>query len=261
MKRGYVDIPEGQVHYRSEGNGDPVVLLHCAPASSNEFALVIPILGKTYRAIGMDALGCGNSDRAPSPYAVEDYARSVVSFLDALGIEKANLAGHHVGANIASEVAIQRPDRVRKLVLSGCPCFKQPEEGEEWVRKYEPIQIKADGSHLMKVWDKAMFRFPPNALELAESYTIDYLMTGLGHRGEEGHTAAFKYDASSRLPLLKTPTLLLWGDKDVLYVCAAAANRAVPNGRIKIIPGGTSHYVRLMPREWAGAVMDFLERG
>ena len=47
MKRAYAEIPEGQIHYRIEGEGEPLLLLHAAVASSNEFAKVIPFLSKT----------------------------------------------------------------------------------------------------------------------------------------------------------------------------------------------------------------------
>ena len=68
MKRAYVDIPEGQVHYRNEGEGEPVILLHMAVASSDEFVRPIHFLSKSYCAIALDFLGAGDSDPAPYPY-------------------------------------------------------------------------------------------------------------------------------------------------------------------------------------------------
>ena len=59
------DVPEGQVHYPAEGTGEPVLLLHMALSSSDEFTRVIPFLSKAYRAIAMDFLGYGDSDEAP----------------------------------------------------------------------------------------------------------------------------------------------------------------------------------------------------
>ena len=64
MKRVYVDTPEGQIYCRTNGSGEPVLLLHKASLSSEEFTEVLPLLGKKYRAIAMDVLGCGNSDQA-----------------------------------------------------------------------------------------------------------------------------------------------------------------------------------------------------
>ena len=62
MKRGYADTPEGQVHYRTEGNGEPLLLLHKAGLSSDEFTEMLPFLGKKFQVIAMDVLGYGNTD-------------------------------------------------------------------------------------------------------------------------------------------------------------------------------------------------------
>ena len=57
MKRAYVDIPEGQLHYRMEGEGEPVILLHMAVASSDEFVRPMYFLSRSYCTIAMDFLG------------------------------------------------------------------------------------------------------------------------------------------------------------------------------------------------------------
>ena len=65
MKRAYADIPEGQIFYRFEGSGEPVLLLHAGVTSSGEYIKVIPFLSKNYRVIAPDFLGNGDSDPAP----------------------------------------------------------------------------------------------------------------------------------------------------------------------------------------------------
>ena len=259
MKRGFVDIPEGQVHYRTEGSGEPLLFLHQTALSSNDYIDIIPILAESYRVIAMDTLGYGDSGRPPLQYSIEDYARSVISFLNALGIDRTNIAGHHTGANIASELAAEYPERVIKLVLSGCPCIKQPEEGQAWMNKFSPVELKADGSHLMEVWEKAMERFPETALELAQSFALEYFKAGMGKMSHAGYRAAFTYDAYSRLPLIKSPTLLIVGDQDILYSHTDIAKNLITNNKVKVIRGGTGYILRLMPKEWAQAVLDFLK--
>ena len=106
MKRAYADIPEGQIHYRIEGNGEPFLLLHMALASSDEYTRLMPFLSKNYCTIAMDYLGQGDSDQTPYPYQILDHVRSVISFMDSLGIKKTNILGHHVGAKIGAELAI-----------------------------------------------------------------------------------------------------------------------------------------------------------
>ena len=83
MKRAYVDIPEGQLHYRMEGEGEPVILLHMAVASSDEFVRPMHFLSRSYCAIALDFLGAGDSDPAPYPYGILDHARTVIKVMDA----------------------------------------------------------------------------------------------------------------------------------------------------------------------------------
>lgn len=67
MKRAYADIPEGQIHYRIEGSGEPILLLHMAVSSSDEFSRAMHFLSKKYQAIAMDFLGAGIPTRRLTP--------------------------------------------------------------------------------------------------------------------------------------------------------------------------------------------------
>jgi len=100
MKRAFTDIPEGQMHYRVEGTGEPVLLLHMAVASSDEFTRVMHILSRKYRAIALDFMGFGDSDPTPCEYQIIDHAKTVISFMDSLGIKHAHIAGQFFGLKL-----------------------------------------------------------------------------------------------------------------------------------------------------------------
>ncbi len=260
MKRCYVDIKEWQIHYRIEGNGEPLILLHAAVSSSDEFTRVIPFLSKYYRAIAMDFLGNGDSDPAPFQYQMIDHARTVVSFMDSLGIKKANVLGKNAGANVAAELAINWPERVNKLVLSSAGYF--PEANEGIVMSGHPdfktftsrVEIKPDGSHLMEWWRRAAFwEAPPDILE---ERVLDYIKAG--SRGEEIHWASGEYDVKSRLPLVNCSTLVLSGTLDPFYPVAEKIKRILPKGKLNVIQGGSIYVTRIMPKEYAEAVLNFL---
>lgn len=219
MKRAYADIPEGQIHYQTEGSGEPLLLLHqSTPLSSDEYAKMIPILAKTYRVIAMDTLGFGKSDAPPPLYEMPGYARSVAHFLNTLGISKTSIVGHHTGASIAVEVAAAYPKLVDKLILSGCPHYT-PEMREE--------------------------RFKNNPIART--------------RSENAHHAAWRYEPEKRLPLIKSPILLLSGTKDIFYDRLEATKSLIPQCRTKIIEGGDSGIAREMPEEFAQAILEFLK--
>src|SRR5208283_5220309 len=135
MKRAYADIPEGQIHYRIEGTGEPVLLLHAGVTSSLEYIKVIPFLSKNYYVIAPDFPGNGDSDPTPYAYDIIDHARTMVHFLDCLGIKQAAVVGQHVGGKIGLEMAVTWPERVSKLVLSS---INYPEAEKEKTFKDPP---------------------------------------------------------------------------------------------------------------------------
>ena len=90
-RKGFVKTPDGHIHYWAVGSREPVLLLHQSPRSVDEYVEVADILSSSKHVIALDALGYGNSDKPPRPYFIEDYARSVVTVMDALELEKASI--------------------------------------------------------------------------------------------------------------------------------------------------------------------------
>ncbi len=107
--------------YDEYGVGDQVVvLLHgLLMRRSMHEPLAVELARQGYRVICLDMLGHGDSDRPADKrlYSMELYGRHVVGVLDALDVGSAVVGGTSLGANIALEVAVQAPGRVRGLVL------------------------------------------------------------------------------------------------------------------------------------------------
>ena len=207
MKRGYADTTRGQIHYMTEGSGEPILLLHSTPRSSWEYELVVPLLAQKYQAIAMDTLGYGESDNHPYEYQMSDYARSVVEFIDAVDIREATIVGHHTGATIAAEIAVSYPKRVSSLVLSGYPLYTS-EERKQLLKGTSapipgnapfPVELKEDGSHLFNMWSWVKESRKPLLRSLEELQAM--VMSQL--KGAASRKVTFQsiwcYDARSRL--------------------------------------------------------------
>lgn len=259
MKRAYVDTPEGQIYYRTEGNGEPVLFLHKASLSSDEFMELIPLVSKKYRAIAIDALGCGNSDQPTFKPQIEDYARNVIHVIDALKIEKTNIVGRLFGASIAVEIATANPQMVEKLIL--CDLLHvEPEvlkKAEQEFRN-ETVVFKEDGSHLIKVWNGRRAQ-PPIQLEMAQRATVEYLKSDLGRRAGESHHAKFSYDVGPRLTKIKKPVLLLYSERSGFYNRLEATKKLIPGCSAKLIKGTESFPTWEKPEEYAQAILEFLK--
>jgi pimeloyl-ACP methyl ester carboxylesterase len=257
MKRAYAGIPEGQMHYRMEGEGEPILLLHMAVSSSDEYTRVMHFLSKKYCAIALDFLGTGDSDPAPYAYQVSDHARSVVSFIDSLGIKKANLVGQFNGAMIAAVVAVNWPERVDKLVMAGTGFWEETEA----IALNEPlnfttkVEIRPDGSHLLEWWRRARL-WGDYPLEILEERLLEYVKAG--PRGEEAHWAGAAYDLKPILPLISCPTLVLDATHYPFHYLAKEVKRLIPNCKFTTIENGPMYLDRAMPKEFAEAILDFL---
>lgn len=259
MKRAYADIPEGQMHYRIEGDGELILLLHMAVSSSDEFTRAMHFLSRNYCAIAPDFLGAGDSDLSPNEYQIPDHALTVVHFMDSLGIKKANIVGHHLGSIVAAEIQITWPERVNKLVLSGVGY--RPELGEGVPVKEPPnfttrVEIKPDGSHLMEWWRRSAL-WGDYSPEILEERVMEYIKAGI--RGEEAHWTAIAYDSQKRFPLISCPTLILTATYDPFYWGAEKVMRSIPKSKLTIIENGPIYVDRVMPQEFAKAITDFLE--
>jgi pimeloyl-ACP methyl ester carboxylesterase len=266
MKRGYVDVPEGQIHYRYAGSGPVVLLLHQSLSTSAELNKIGDIMGDEFAVYAPDMMGWGGSDPLPFGPTIADYVRCTLHFMDALGLQSAYVAGHHTGALVALELATQHPARVRKLMLSGCPSWNKA-EGEAQLAdvRFQPVEYVPEGTHLLKVWGAAVaglgreyfgFGTPTcGTLQLAHEYFLDWVTPG--PRSEDPHRAAFRYDAVAKLPMVTQPTLVVCGDQDLLFPFHARTRELVPNCVSEVIAGGDAFITRLMPREWAAAALKF----
>jgi pimeloyl-ACP methyl ester carboxylesterase len=259
MRRAYVDISEGQVHYRTGGRGDNILLLHKTSMSSMEYSKIMPTLAESYRVVAMDTLAYGESDKPPMGYNIEDYARSVVNFLNVLGIKKTNIIGHLTGAAIAVEVAALHPELLEKLVLVSCPYY-DPE-----VRKarlsdhtFGIEEIREDGSHLIDIWNRYRKIAPQAKAENLQRTILGHLMAG--PRSHDGHLAVFRYNIEKRLPLIKSPTLLIYDTVgDQFHSRIEATKRLIPDCYVKIIEGGADLIPLERPDEFIQAILDFMK--
>ena len=112
---------QGIVHYEVYGRGRPVILLHGWLGSWGLWQETMAYLGRYYRTYAMDFWGFGESGKKRESYNVQDFVTLVDQFMEQLGIERAPLVGHSMGGTVSLSVAIQYPERVRKVVVVGSP--------------------------------------------------------------------------------------------------------------------------------------------
>ena len=225
--------------------------------------------------IAMDTLGFGNSDPAPARYMqIGDYAENVAHFLDAIGVEQTDILSTLTGTPIAAEMAVQFPQRVRRLVLFAMPMWLTGDERTRRMaeaRKAALITPKADGSHVL---DALKFAFGRNVDKSSPvenvdfEYMNDWIVDALkaGPTMTEMALKVYAYISEARLPLIKAPTLVvgLGGQLIPWYITpdrAKLMHSLIPDSKFVVIDGPDADhriwYAR--PKEVAETILPFLE--
>ncbi len=263
VRRAFVEVPAGTVHVAQAGTSGPwVLLLHQTPRSWREYQGVLPLLGARFRAVAMDTIGFGDSSRLPAGEdSIEAWAGVALTLLDALGIDEVSVVGHHTGALIAAELAVQAPQRVRSLVLSSMS-LHSPEERQRLASGravVDDVDPSPDGSHLLELWQSRAAFYPEGAVDLLERYLVDALAAG--PLAAEGHRVAARYGTAAALEQVRCPVLLIGATADpYAFPHLARLRDALPQAEVVEIEGGMVPLPDQLPEAFAAAVTGFLEQ-
>jgi pimeloyl-ACP methyl ester carboxylesterase len=132
MQHHQIETSRLSLHYLEAGSGEPLLLIHGWPQTSHCWHKVMPELSKHFHVIAPDLRGFGlselqgRSEESGIPFSRAQLAADMVSLLDALGIEKAHIAGHDWGGMIAFKLALDFPERIKKLCLIDCSTTHWP---------------------------------------------------------------------------------------------------------------------------------------
>lgn len=256
MRRSYVDIREGQMHYRHVGSGQPIVLLHMSGSSSDEFEKVGGFLGSKLSVYAPDLLGYGGSDAPPRYYSLKDHAETVIRFMDALNVEKAIIAGNLAGANIAARLAVQWPKRVCGLMLSNLVYYTEYADFKSARNRpiFQEVELSPDGSHLMEYWKRAAQY--GEAVEYANARAV--CLHQSGKYGETLHWALFEDDDFAEiLPKVKTPTVVVALEKTPLAAIQPKVAALIQGAKSEMIRDATPYVARTKPKEFAQVILDY----
>lgn len=256
--RGYVEGKWGLMHYRQYGEGPPLILIHQTPWTSKQYRNAAPFLAADRQVIALDTPGYGESDSPPEAPSISDYADAIPAFLDGLGIDKADVLGHHTGALIAGAFAARHPKRLSRLVLHGAPVYSQAERDQRLSNKHFDQTPKEDGSHYLDYWALLKKVIGPNAkLSGLHMGLLSFFVTGSNEW--YGHTAAFTYDFEADIPSITSPTLIVSNTEDMLAAHAERLRALRPDFDYAEIQGGSSNIVYDEPERWASPIASWLE--
>src|SRR3954451_18128026 len=112
-----VDVDGVMINYDVQGQGDALLLIPYLSADHACWAFQLPAYTEHFSCIAIDLPGTGDSDKPVGPYSTDGYADQVAGFLNAIGIERAHVAGMSLGAGVGMHLAARHPGRVSSLSL------------------------------------------------------------------------------------------------------------------------------------------------
>jgi pimeloyl-ACP methyl ester carboxylesterase len=244
------------------GASEPALVLLPGPTDSwRSYEPTLEQMPLGIRTVAVSQRGHGDSDKPATGYRVEDLAADVPPLLDALGIERAILAGHSGSCLVARRVAIDQPDRVAGLVLEASPSTLNGDP-----RLIELIETVV--STLDDPIDPALARafvVDLSSDEVApdlQDVLVAELLKVPARVWREMFAGLLHYDDVSELRRITAPTLLIWGDGDGLVGSGMQDEllSRLSSATLVTYPG-IGHTPRWEdPRRFASDVCAFVER-
>jgi pimeloyl-ACP methyl ester carboxylesterase len=259
-----VTLPDGlTLSYVEQGDpvGPALVLLPGPTDSWRSYGPVLDAISPSVRTIAVSQRGHGDSDKPRTGYRVQDFAGDVVPLLDALGIERAVLAGHSGSCLVVRRVAIDRPERIAGLVLEASPTTLRGHPGlTRFVASVvSGLQDPIDPDFARAfVVDTSSGEVEP---EVVDRLTGELLKVPT-HVWQEAFAALLHYDDLGELGRITAPTLLIWGDGDELVGRDIQGQLAelIPNADL-LVYSGIGHTPRWEDgSRFASDVAAFIER-
>ncbi|MCZ4092908.1 alpha/beta fold hydrolase [Sinorhizobium psoraleae] len=226
-----------QMYYEVSGEGDPLIVLHGAYMNIPSMGEIIPKLAETHKVYALELQGHGRTTDIDRPITYPNLADDVAAFMDAAGIEKADVFGYSMGSAAGLQLAIRHPEKADKLVAASVaydaegwqPAFKEfiPQMTVEmfvampFAEEFRKLAANPDG-------------FPDLVKKLIQL---------------EKEPMAWEADVKA----LKTPVLIVTGDADVATLEHSVAlfrllgggvmgdmGKPLPASRLAVLPA-TSH--------------------
>lgn len=261
----WINVSELKVHYRDEGNGPVLLLLHGTFSSLHTYNAWNEILKKKFRVIRLDLPGFGLTGPSPNNnYSISQFTTFLENFTNLLGIKDFYLVGNSLGGWLSWEFAVLNPEKVKKLVLIDSAGYIND-------HNYPLPFVIAQTPVLRNVFNfipKAVVRrFVRQVYHDQSKVTSDIVDRYYDMIHRDGNKEAFVHIANSNykqnthnLSLLTMPVLILWGgqDKWLNVEHAYKFQRDIPNNDL-IIYDNVGHLpMEECPEKTAIDVQDFL---
>lgn len=273
----YSEVRNINVAYIDEGSGNQTILLiHGLGTYAKGWTENIDVLSENHRVIAVDLPGYGKSDKGHYKYTMDFYAQVLTELMNNLNIDKAIVAGHSMGGQIAMTMALDYANRVEKLILISPAGFERFTDGEgDWlIGVMTPDLVKDTPTRAIDTNLRYNFYETPDdaefliteRIQLRGAADFDRYCYAVS-KNVQAMIDGYVYD---RLDQITQSTLILWGENDELIPnrflhagwtkdIAKIGEQEIPNNKTILFPK-CGHFVQFeKPDETNHAIIKFIK--
>lgn len=259
-RSGHVEANGMRYYYEIRGEGEPLLLLHGGLGSIDMFRPILPALAAKRQVIGIDLQGHGRTRLGTRPIRLEAIGADLAVVLAALGYDKVDVLGYSFGGGAAFQLAVQHPDKVRRLVMVSAGYAQ-----DGFYPEMLPMQAQVGAAMAEHMKDTPMYKsYVAVAPDPGE---FPRLLDAMGELMRQ------PYDFSADVAKLTMPVMLVYGDSDMyrpehivkFYQLLGGGLRDagwqrehMARNRLAILPGRTHYDIFLAP-ELVSTVLPFLD--
>jgi pimeloyl-ACP methyl ester carboxylesterase len=246
------------------------VFVHGLGGQWQNFLENIPRAAQERRVIALDLPGFGLTPMPREKITIPGYGRCVDALCEKLSLGRVDIVGNSMGGYVAAEVAIQFPERIDQLILVSAAGISSANIARRPILllgliataivsygaiRLREIAVRPKSRHFAL----ALVARYPSLLRADLAY--EAFFKGAGKPGfDDALRASLEYDFRDRLPEIRQPTLIVWGEKDSVIPVADAAEfeRLIPDSR-KVVMRDTGHIsMAERPQAFNDLMMEFL---
>lgn len=238
-----------KTNYQTFGDGIPFLILHGWGSNSDRWVAVADqISQKGFKVIIPDLPGFGKSDILPVAWNMNNYIKWLEEFVKELNIGEFYLMGHSFGGALAVKLAINHAQEVKKLFLVSAASVRKKTAKKSAFKSISKIVKIFSFLPFYQLFRKAFYKF---IIVRSDYPYVEGVM-------KETFTNVIFEDLSQFTGFIKTPTIIIWGDKDKSTPIDDAhfMNQKIKNSKLFIISGAGHILNRECPEVLAEKILE-----